>query len=160
MNEWHDFFVATAGASAALTGLIFVGVSINLNRILSVPALPARASISMILLLTILIVTILLLAPYESIKVAGTEVLVIGLVVWGGVILTDIRIRRNKEKQFKSLYTLNIIMNQVAILPYIISGISLMRGDLNGLYWLLAAMVFSFIKASLDAWVLLIEINR
>jgi hypothetical protein len=160
MNEWHDFFVATAGASAALTGLIFVGVSINLNRILSVPALPARASISMILLLTILIVTILLLAPYESIKVAGTEVLVIGLVVWGGVILTDIRIRRNKEKQFKSLYTLNIIMNQVAILPYIISGISLIRGDLNGLYWLLAAMVFSFIKASLDAWVLLIEINR
>ena len=51
-------------------------------------------------------------------------------------------------------------MNQIAILPYIISGISLMGGDLNGLYWLLAAMVFSFIKASLDAWVLLIEINR
>jgi len=160
MNEWHDFFVATAGASAALVGLIFVGVSINLNMILTTPTLPGRASISMVLLLTILIVTILLLAPYESIKVAGTEVLVIGLVVWGGVVLTDFRIHRNKQKKYKSLYTLNIIMNQIAILPYIISGISLMAGDLNGLYWLLAAMVFSFIKASLDAWVLLIEINR
>ncbi|MEJ0083022.1 MAG: hypothetical protein WDM78_19190 [Puia sp.] len=39
-----------------------------------------------------------------------------------------------------------MILNQVAILPYIISGISLMRGDLNGLYWLLAAMVFSSSK--------------
>jgi hypothetical protein len=29
MNERHDLFVATAGASAALTGWIFVGVSIN-----------------------------------------------------------------------------------------------------------------------------------
>jgi hypothetical protein len=160
MNEWHDFFVATAGASAALTGLIFVGVSINLNRILSTPTLPGRASISMILLLTILIVTILLLAPYESNIVAGTEVLIIGLVVWLGVVLTDIRIQRNKEKKYRRLYSFNIILNQVAILPYIISGISLIRQDLNGLYWLLAAMVFSFIKASLDAWVLLIEINR
>ena len=99
MNEWHDFFVATAGASAALVGLIFVGVSINLNMILTTPTLPGRASISMVLLLTILIVTILLLAPYESIKVAGTEVLVIGLVVWGGVVLTDFRIHRNKQKK-------------------------------------------------------------
>jgi hypothetical protein len=33
MNEWHDFLVAAADAAAALTGLIFVGVSINLNRI-------------------------------------------------------------------------------------------------------------------------------
>jgi membrane protein CcdC involved in cytochrome C biogenesis len=105
-------------------------------------------------------VTILLLAPYDSVKVAGTEVFIIGLVVWLGVLITDIRIRRGKENQFRRLYSFNMMLNQIAILPYIISGISLMRGDLNGLYWLLAAMVFSFIKASLDAWVLLIEINR
>jgi hypothetical protein len=47
MNEWHDFFIACAGASAALMGLIFVGVSINLTRILSFPTLPGRALISM-----------------------------------------------------------------------------------------------------------------
>ncbi len=43
MNEWHDIFIATAGASAALTGLIFVEVSINLSRILAIPTLPGRA---------------------------------------------------------------------------------------------------------------------
>jgi len=97
MNEWHDFFVATAGASAALTGLIFVGVSINLSRILSTPTLPDRASISMILLLTILMVAILLLVPYKSTITPGIEVLVIGLVVWLGVFLTDLWIHRNKK---------------------------------------------------------------
>jgi hypothetical protein len=30
---WANFFIAQVGAAAALTGLIFVGVSINLNKI-------------------------------------------------------------------------------------------------------------------------------
>jgi hypothetical protein len=32
-ESWHDLFVASAGAAAALTGLIFVAVSINLAKI-------------------------------------------------------------------------------------------------------------------------------
>ncbi len=33
MSDWHDFFLATAGAAAVLAGLVFVGVSINLEMI-------------------------------------------------------------------------------------------------------------------------------
>jgi modulator of FtsH protease len=43
-EQWHDLFVATAGAAAALAGLIFVAVSINLEQILKYPALPPRGS--------------------------------------------------------------------------------------------------------------------
>ena len=34
MASWENFFIAEVGASAAPAGLIFVGVSINLKRIL------------------------------------------------------------------------------------------------------------------------------
>jgi hypothetical protein len=34
-ETWHDFFIAAAGAAAALSGLIFVAVSINLRDILA-----------------------------------------------------------------------------------------------------------------------------
>ena len=38
MGDWHDFFLAAAGAAAVLAGLVFVGVSINLDMIMSNPA--------------------------------------------------------------------------------------------------------------------------
>ena len=45
--EWESLFVAEAGASAALAGLLFVALSINLERILKgtdCPAGPGRQS--------------------------------------------------------------------------------------------------------------------
>src|SRR3954453_9502861 len=33
--EWHDFFVMVGGAAAALTGLVFVALSLNLNLLLT-----------------------------------------------------------------------------------------------------------------------------
>ncbi len=87
MNEWSDLLVATAGAAAALTGLLFVGVSISLTKILSLPTLPIRALISLTLLLTILIQSILLLVPQQSSYLIGVEVLVPGFIAWMAITL-------------------------------------------------------------------------
>jgi hypothetical protein len=38
---WSDLFLAGAGAAAALTVLVFVALSINLQRILDLPGLSA-----------------------------------------------------------------------------------------------------------------------
>ncbi len=35
MTGWENFFIAELGASAALAGLVFVGLSINLTKILN-----------------------------------------------------------------------------------------------------------------------------
>ncbi|SNS82262.1 hypothetical protein SAMN04488107_3903 [Geodermatophilus saharensis] len=43
-EAWHDLAVAAVGATAALTGLLFVAVSTNLDRILAFPTLPRRAA--------------------------------------------------------------------------------------------------------------------
>ena len=34
---WSDFAVSVVGAAAALTGLLFVAVSVNIERILALP---------------------------------------------------------------------------------------------------------------------------
>ncbi len=85
MDEWHDFFLAQAGAAGVLTGLVFVGVSINLPKIVSDPGsgLPGRAAEALILLVGVLTASILLLVPGQGQLMVGAEVLVVGLATWG-----------------------------------------------------------------------------
>lgn len=77
--EWESLFVAEAGASAALAGLLFVALSINLERILKGIGLPGRAGEAIVLLLTVLVVSTFGLVPGQSPRVLGAEVLGFGL---------------------------------------------------------------------------------
>src|SRR5215211_9285643 len=80
MNEWYDFFLAQAGAAGVLTGLVFVGVSINLEKIVSDPSsgLAGRAAEALILLVAVLMASVLVLVPAQGPGVLGAEVLVGG----------------------------------------------------------------------------------
>lgn len=160
MHEWNDFYVAVASAAAALTGLIFVGISISLTKILSSSALPNRALVSLILLLSILIFAIFQLVPHETLTLIGYELVVLGFIVWVIVLKIDLKIYRQKEKEYKRHYLFNLCFDQLAIIPYIIGGICILYIGETGFYWLVPAIVLSFAKAVLDAWVLLVEINR
>jgi hypothetical protein len=160
MIAWANFFVAVASAAATLTGLIFVGVSISLAKILSFGHLSGRALGSLILLITILITASLCLVPGQHPVAVGGEISVIGVIIWGIVLRTDIRMLRTSLRAHKRYYRQNLLFSQLAILPYIVSGIVIMVQGYSGLYFLIPGMLFSFIKALVDAWVLLVEIHR
>jgi modulator of FtsH protease len=160
MSGWENFFIAEIGASAALAGLIFVGVSINLTRILSLPGLPNRALLALIYLLTILVVCSLLLVPGQAVMLVGIEVLVVGFIVWITATMLDVTILQKRDPHYRSQYMFNMVLTQFAVLPYVVAGIFVLTLGTDGLYWLVPAIVISFIKAILDAWVLLVEINR
>jgi FtsH-binding integral membrane protein len=160
ITEWNNFFTATLGGAAALTGLIFVGVSLSLTQILANSILPDRALISLVLLLTIVIVATIFLVPKQSFHELGGEILLIATLVWIGITRIDIDIIRKVEKQYKNHIIMNMIFDQLAMLPYIIAGIMIITTGESGIYWVVPAIIFSFIKAILDAWVLLVEIHR
>lgn len=160
ITEWHDLFAATADSAAALTGLVFVGVSINLARILSMTKLPQRALLALTFLLTILILSILMLIPGQSVIVEGVEVTVTGIILWIFTVRMDFSIYKNTTDEFRPLYLFNIGVNQFATIPYIVSGIFLLNGHESGIYWIAGGFILCFIKSMMDSWVLLVEINR
>ena len=140
-------------------GLIFVGISINLKNILSIKGLDLRASISMFLLLGILIISLLMLAPFEP-SARGLLVLITACFIWLATIIFDIKIYKGKQATYKRHYLINMLFNQAATIPNIVAGSLIFNANENGFYFTVPAIIFSIIKAVLDAWVLLVEINR
>jgi hypothetical protein len=155
---WHDFFVGSMGASAALTGLLFVAISINLEQILKFPNLPGRAAGSLGILVTSLVVAACGLAPGQSLDALGIEIVVAGGAVSLQAVFVSARKRDSSDRTAWQLQRLLALL--FPGLAFLGGGLSLIVGGGGGLYWILAATVLAFVVAALNAWVLLVEVLR
>ena len=160
MDAWQNFFLAQVGASAALTGLVFVSVSISLTKILQHSKLVNRAFQVLAILLQILVVSSLVLVPGQSLAVFGIEVLAVGIAVWIITMVFEFGSIRTTPTQYRNVALFNAGFSQFAALPYLIGGIIFVTGSNAGFYWLVASILLSYAKAMFEAWVLLVEINR
>ena len=152
--------IAEAGASAALTGLVFVAVSINLEKVLSYPSVPGRAAESITQLFSVLIIASLCLVPNQSSPALGWELLLLGLGQWTLVGILQVRHRiRHRGEPWHWIGT-RVVFNTLASLPVGVAGISLLVHAGGGLYWLVPGILFSLIAGVCHAWVLLVEILR
>ena len=115
---WGELFLAEAGASAALGGLLFVAVSINLERIISIRSLPGAALATIVLLVAVLMVSTFALVPEQPRWVLGSEVLVVGIVAWStvtGISLRALRAPIPNQPRFVPL--ISVVAAQAATLP-------------------------------------------
>ena len=157
--DWHDLFVASAGAAAALTGLIFVAVSINLAQILADRRLPIRAAETLSILIGLLLLSVFMLVPGQSRVLLGIEIGGLGVVL--GTVLLAQRLRLPRapgEPRTWSVVPLIVIL--AATVPMAAAGISVLAHAGGGLYWLVPELLLAFAGAILNAWILLVEIQR
>jgi hypothetical protein len=136
MAEWHDFFLAQAGAAGVLTGLVFVAVSINLQEIVSESGsgLPGRAAETPTLLVGVLTASILLLVPGQGQGAVGVEVLVVGLATWGWVVAIQLLRLRGWETMrpdLRQAFVLRVVLGQIATLPLVVAGIAVLAVGLE-----------------------------
>jgi hypothetical protein len=160
MSGWENFFGGELGASAALAGLVLVGVSVNLTKIMHLPHLPNRALEALVPLVAVLFISSLLLIPGQALLAIGIEVLLIGLIDWMTVGFLQLKILRQLPARDRRTFVRSIVVFQMAALCFVIAGIVLLIFGSSGLYWVAAASLLSFLAAFIEAWVLLIEINR
>jgi modulator of FtsH protease len=157
---WSDFAVAMAGAAAALSGLLFVAVSINLARILAFPNLPARALQSLILLVTPLLVAILVLIPGQRTGVLGIELLVAAGLLGAALVWLNRPSTRSVEEGLRGYLLARTIPIAIVVAGPVVAGATLLARAGGGLYWIVPAVVFAFLAGLTNAWVLLVEIQR
>jgi hypothetical protein len=160
LDSWHDFYLATASASAALLGLLFVGVSINLSSITAAERvdLRTRANLAFSNLLYLLGLSLIILVPGAdagTIAISFTVVAALGLL---RIVRRVASLRRAKDKARKQRDTVRrLAWTFVADLMLLYIAASLSSGDAR---WLLALtiVVFVLLVGAADvSWDLLIR---
>jgi len=63
VQDWSNFAVITGSAASALTGLLFVAVSLNRDRVVKHPALRGQAGQTLVLFVLPLLLSVLLVLP-------------------------------------------------------------------------------------------------
>jgi modulator of FtsH protease len=157
---WEGFAVALAGAAAVLAGLVFVAVSMNIDRILPVRGLPGRAGESVLLFLTALTACAFVLVPHQPSTALGVELLVLGSTVLVVLILLVIPALRGPTSQPVIWHIARVVGITAATLPMALAGMSLVHWLPGGLYWLVAGVLCALAVSTANAWVLLVEVVR
>ncbi len=157
-SEWTDFFVAGAGASAALAGLVFVAVSINVERILRYPGLPERALATVMLLLSVVLISLVGLLPGQSRAALAGELLGVGMVF--AVLILGLTIRSAGRDSQPVHRFANWLLVGLGTVPVVLGAVSLFAETGGGLYWVAAGIVLATTGGVANAWVLLVEILR
>jgi hypothetical protein len=157
---WDAFFAAEVGAAAALAGLIFVGISINLQRIISLPTVANRALQSLLLLVGVLAIESLLLVPDQTSADQGIMVLAVAVPLWVGLNWIEARSWKLVEKRWRGQFLVHTLELQIPSGLFSVGGVLLVGTSSYSLYWLAPATIVAFFVAIIESWVILVEINR
>ncbi len=156
---WGTFFAATLGAAAALAGLLFVAVSINLDRVLLDTRLLARAAETLIGLMLSLVASAVLLTPQPAHASTG-ELLAICVVVAALALRVQLRHGPDRPSDPWWWFAVRVATVQAVALPTAIGCASVLLGGGGGLRWVALGLTSGFALTVYSAWVLLVEIVR
>ena len=158
-DDWTTFVTTEVGAAAALSGLVFVALSINLKSILAKPVLVGRAGEAIILLLGPVGFGLVLLSPYGHVPLGGID---LALAAAFGVVLNIILVRAWPawKDRPRLPYLGRVVVVEAAVAAEIAGAAILFAAPSAAAGWIGFGGLFCIAGGIADAWVLLVEILR
>jgi hypothetical protein len=165
VEEWSTFAAIAGGAAAALTGLLFVAVSIRIDLIAKSQELRNRAAQTLALFVTVLFITILLSIPDQSYRLLGAELLALAVIAGGAMLALDRRARVDPISPGASAHAVALILDAVApnaltAMLLVIAGLLVFFGVHAGLDVLVLPVLVALGGGVVSAWLLLTKIPQ
>ena len=165
IGDWESFALAHVGASAALLGLVFVVISINLRDIVGSGSLVHRAGEAVVLLGGVLAVATVVLIPGQRKDVLSAELILLA----GALFAVILFMQRDAVTQPtdpgrpgppRGSLAMRRVFGLGAAVLIALAGITLAAEAGGGRYWLPAAILAAYAGSLSNAWILIIEILR
>ena len=153
---WRDFAVTVAGLAGALTGLLFVALSIKGEALARSRSLRSRAAQTLVLFLASAIASIVLVAPQPGAAV-GAELLAEAAVSGVALLILDRRAGHDAEDGVVR-YIERASPNTVTAVLIGLAGLTFLLKAGGGLYWMIPAVLASLVGGVVNAWLFLLKL--
>lgn len=154
---WLGFGEALAAVAGALTGLLFVAISVKGDVIAASRSLSSRAAQTLDLFMTSVLVAVLLVAPQPA-AALGWELLAVALASGVVLLILDWRAGHHTGRGV-ARYIEKFSPNSVTAVLVGIAGITFLLKAGGGLYWLIPAAVASLLGGVVNAWLFLVKVT-
>jgi hypothetical protein len=160
-DKWATFAVVSGGAAAALTGLLFVAVSIRIDVIARSQELKSRAAQTLALFASVLLVALVLTIPDQAHGVVGGELIALAVIV--AAVLIWLGRRAKAARRATSASALGALLeayapNTVTAVLLVVAGLLIALGLNAGLDVLVLPVIAALIGGVASAWLLLTKI--
>jgi len=157
---WDSFFVAMAGAAAALAGLIIVAMTVTIKDILASKSLPSRAAATIATLVLVVVVSGLTLMPAQPPVALGVELMVVTALAFAIEIFSAVRIMQERPPRPPAENAYKIVLGIGQLVPILIGAVLIAAGNAEGVFWVAGGILLIIAFAMMNAWVLLVEVQR
>jgi hypothetical protein len=157
IDQWHDFFIMVGGAAAALTGLVFVAMSLNLELILKEITHKSRAIGTLAGFTATFVICALALMGKQKYQTVGLEWIVVAFVA-AFVYINGAISAKKKGRSAVGLTLIRLVFGTTLYVIEILGAIMFMLGNLSGLYVAAVAMVIMLAFTITGAWLLVVGV--
>ena len=154
---WLSFGEALAAVGGALTGLLFVAVSVKSNVLAASLVLRSRAAQTLVLFLTSVLIAVLLVAPQPA-AALGWELLAVALVTGTALFILDRRAGHSSDQGW-ARYIERFTPNTITAALVAVAGLTFLLKAGGGLYWLIPASVAGLVGGVVNAWLFLVRLT-
>jgi hypothetical protein len=156
LQQWQPFYTTIATSAATLTGLLFVSLSLNRQRLDDAGRMSARRTFSN--LIDVLVLALIFLIPHHRPPDLGIALLVFGLVRFLTTVLELIKlINRRVQGAFFKTFAWHIGIQLALSSGIVIFGVAIFRQMESAMFWPVAIVVGLLGSASWNAWELLFK---
>jgi hypothetical protein len=154
---WLGFGEALAAVAGALTGLLFVALSVKSDVLAASRNLSSHAAETLVLFMISVLIAVLLVAPQPPVAL-GAELLSVAVVSGIALFILDRRAGHATDRGV-ARFVERFSPNTITAVLVAVAGLTFLLKAAGGLYWLIPTVMAGLLGGVVNAWLFLVKVT-